>query len=571
MSNPSPETDLTAIARPRAAGAGYIAAIILGAGLLALGIVPRLRQHSELTAAVAASSTESRTPTVEVVQLGAPLSPPTGKPGDAPAPPPADLVLPASIQAVEETTVSARATGYVQKRYVDIGSKVKAGQVLAEIASPDMDEQLSQAQAQTAKSRAGVGQSEADVARLQAGIAQAQAEALRTEASLEQARAALSRARAQQVKARATIAAAQAQQAAAQQALEGKNAALAQERANLELDEKNWKRWEDLGKEGAVAQQEVDAKKTAYEVRLASITAAEAAVRSAEADVTTTREQVQASRSDAAAAQADIVSNAHNIRAAQAQITSSQESVVAARANAVAGRAGVQAAQAQVGADEANVQRYAVLRSFQRIVAPFSGVITSRRVDTGALINAGAGGGAELFGIARTDMLRVTVNIPQRFVATIPPGQKVQVQIREFPGRSFEGTVVRRAGALDVATRTLLTEVRLPNRNGVLLPGMYAQVRFPVAVAGAERGMPHIPANTLVVGADGTRVATVTPDQKIHFVPVQVGRDLGTELEITAGLTGDERLVANPTDELVEGTTVKVATPPAAKLGKPGA
>jgi RND family efflux transporter MFP subunit len=571
MSNSLPETNPPVIARPRAGRSGYIAAVLLGAGLLALGIVPRLRQHSKLTAAVAAARTENQTPTVEVVQLGAPLPSPDGKPGDAPAAPPSDLILPASIQAVEETTVSARATGYVQKRYVDIGSKVTEGQVLADIASPDMDEQLSQAQAQTAKSRAGVGQSEADAARLQAGVAQAQAEALRTEASLEQARATLSRARAQQAKSRTAIAAAQAQQAAVQQALEGKKAALAQENANLELDEKNWKRWEELGKEGAVAQQEVDTKKTAYETRLASINAAEAAVHSAEADVTTAQEQVQASRSDAAAAQADIVSNEHNIRAAQAQIASSRESVAAARANAAAGRASVQAAEAQVGADEANVQRYAVLRSFQQVVAPFSGVITSRHVDTGALINAGGGTGAELFGIARTDVLRVTVNIPQRFVATISPGQRVNVEVREFPGRSFEGTVVRRAGALDEATRTLLTEVHLPNRSGVLLPGMYAQVRFPVAAAGAERGLPHIPANTLVVGADGTRVATVTPDQKIHFVPVQVGRDLGTELEITSGLTGSEHLVANPADDLAEGTTVKVATPPAAPPKKPGA
>jgi RND family efflux transporter MFP subunit len=278
---------------------------------------------------------------------------------------------------------------------------------------------------------------------------------------------------------------------------------------------------------------------------------------------------VQASRSDAEAAQADIVSGEQNIQAAQAAVASSLESIHAARANAVAGRASVQAAQAQVGADEANVQRYAVLRSFQRVVAPFSGVITSRHIDTGALINAGASTGAELFGIARTDMLRVTVGLPQRFVATVQPGQRVKVEVREFPGQVFEGTVVRRAGALDTATRTLLTEVHLPNPKGILLPGMYAQVRFPATGIDKAARLPHIPANTLVVDSTGTQVATVTSDQKIHFLPVQIGRDLGTELEIASGLSGKERLVVNPTDELTEGMTVKIAPPPATTSGKP--
>jgi RND family efflux transporter MFP subunit len=315
-----------------------------------------------------------------------------------------------------------------------------------------------------------------------------------------------------------------------------------------------------------VALQAVDERQSTVDANQAGVRSAEAAVSSAQADVDAAQETVNASEADIVAAEADVSSSRQNVRAAQAAVRSNLANVRAAEASVRASRQNTVAAAAAVRSSQANVQRYAVLRSFERVVAPFDGVITSRNVDTGALINAGGSPGGEggstprsgLFGIARTDTLRIRVQVPQTFLTSIRPGQKALIAVREFPRRKFEGSVFRIAGALDSASRTLLTEIRLRNADNRLVPGMYADVQL--APRGAERSL-RIPANTLMMGADGPRVAIVTRERKVHLQSVQLGRDLGTEVEITSGLRGDEQLISNPTDNLRENTVVQPSGP----------
>ena len=163
-----------------------------------------------------------------------------------------------------------------------------------------------------------------------------------------------------------------------------------------------------------------------------------------------------------------------------------------------------------------------------------------------------------MLGIARTDEVRIQVSVPQTYVPAVRAGSTAQVTVRELPGRVFTGTVALRAGALDATTRTQLVEVHLLNRDHVLVPGMYAEVRLTPTHAPAHL---QIPGSALVVDAQGTRVASVGPKGNIHYLSVQVGRDLGTEVEARTGLRGDEKLVDNPPDTLAEDTEVKVVTP----------
>jgi RND family efflux transporter MFP subunit len=185
-------------------------------------------------------------------------------------------------------------------------------------------------------------------------------------------------------------------------------------------------------------------------------------------------------------------------------------------------------------------------------------------VDTGALISAGSNSNSTnswLFKIAETDSLRIHINVPQNSVASIHQGQLAQVHIRELPARTFTGLVTRTADSLDSSTNTLLTEIQVQNPDNVLRPGMYAEVTFT-----AKRPHPPLllPANTLVVNALGTQVAIVTPENKVHFQKVDLGRDYGSQVEVTSDLNQDAALITNPTSDLVEGTKVK------ALVGKSG-
>jgi RND family efflux transporter MFP subunit len=220
-------------------------------------------------------------------------------------------------------------------------------------------------------------------------------------------------------------------------------------------------------------------------------------------------------------------------------------------------QANLPAAQATVNAQEATVRQLEALQSYEKVTAPFDGIITARNVDIGALITAGSSTSTlELFRMGRIDTLCIYVNVPQPFVPSLQPGQTAQLLVQEFPQRTFTGKVVRTANALDPASRTLLTEVQVSNRDGTLLPGMYAQVKF-VITRGDSPWL--IPGNALVIRADGSQVATVGAGHTVHYQKVDIGRDYGSEVEIVSGLSGAESLITNPTDALQEGSPVQVA------------
>jgi RND family efflux transporter MFP subunit len=389
-------------------------ALFLVAGLLALGIVPRVRRATELSAA--AEDPQNRLLAVSVVV-------------PRPAAATTDLDLPGNIQAIQETPLYARVDGYLRQRYADIGDRVDRGQVLAEIDTPELDQQVSQA--------------EAAVSQVRASLAQA-------EASLQQAK------------------------------------------ANLKLARISAERWAALLADGAVARQDVDERRSQYD---------------------------------------------------------------AARASTDAAQANVDATRANLAASAANLQRLRALESFKKVVAPYRGIVTARTVDRGALITAGSGGASvPLFRIAQIDTLRIFVNVPQTFVRSIAPGQEARIVVREFPGRAFAGKVSRDASALDPASRTLLTEVLVPNTDLTLKPGMYALVNF--SVVGPDPPV-LIPATALVIRGEGPQVVVVRQDNTAHYQKVELGRDLGPSVEVVSGLSGDERLIVNIPDGLKEGITVR--------------
>jgi RND family efflux transporter MFP subunit len=216
--------------------------------------------------------------------------------------------------------------------------------------------------------------------------------------------------------------------------------------------------------------------------------------------------------------------------------------------------------QANVAAADANVRRLEQLEGFKDVYAPFSGVLTKRNVDPGALINAGAGAaGRELFDIAKVDPLRVFTNVPQAYAPFIKVGAKTSILLQEFPGQKFTGTVARTAESIDPATRTLLTEVDVPNKDGKLLPGALGEVHFAV---GNGVNKVTIPVNSMLFRAEGPRVAIVGSDNKIQLRPINIGRDYGTTLEILGGVSPSDRIVINPADSLDDGQQVNVEQAP---------
>jgi len=220
---------------------------------------------------------------------------------------------------------------------------------------------------------------------------------------------------------------------------------------------------------------------------------------------------------------------------------------------------GYQQAQANLAAADANVRRLEQLESFKNVYAPFSGVLTRRNVDPGALINSGAGAvGKELFDIARVDPLRVYVSVPQAYAPTMKAGVKAAITLQEFPGQKFLGTVARTADAIDPATRTLLTEVDVPNKDGKLLPGSFGQVHF---ATGTNVPRITIPVNTMMFRAAGAQVAVVGQDGKVGFHPINIGRDFGATIEILGGIDENGQIIINPSDSLEEGQQVHIAKP----------
>ena len=377
--------------------------LVVLVGLLAVGVAPRLRRNAEL----AAASTEVKTRALPVNVVTVRRAPVT-----------TELLLPGNIQAFQDTLIYARTTGYLRRWLVQIGDRVQAGQLLAEVESPEVDQELRQAQANLAQARAN----------------------------------------------------------------------LLQVQATLELARVSALRWKNLVQQHAVSQQDADVQQSTFEAR----------------------------------------------------------------------KADVQAAQATINSNQANVQRLLELQGFERVVAPFAGVITARNAEVGALITAGGSPTSkELFRIAQIDPLRIYVSVPQTFVTVLQVGQHAGIVVRELPQQSFTGTVTRTANALDPASRTLLTEVQLPNPEGRLLPGMYVQVQFALA-----RPNPPllVPANAFIVRTDGPQVALVSAEHTVHYQKIEVGRDYGNEVEVTAGLEDNAVVVANPTDDIREGVVVQPLT-----------
>src|SRR4029077_6729050 len=222
--------------------------------------------------------------------------------------------------------------------------------------------------------------------------------------------------------------------------------------------------------------------------------------------------------------------------------------------------------KAIVEADQAAVQQYTALVSFEKVYAPFDGVITARNTDIGDLINSGSNANAktDLFHIAQPGMLRVYVNVPQEFSQQTTPGLTAELTLAEFPGRKFTGKLVRTAEAINYTTRTLLVEVDVDNPSGELLSGAYAEVHFKVP---GQVSSYILPVDTLLFRKEGLRVAIVK-DGKAELVPVTPGRDSGNTIEIISGLKGNEAVIVSPPDSIVTGEAVKIATASPAAGGK---
>ena len=385
------------VSKGRAAWLVLAAAMVLG-GAFALAYLPKRQERLALAAATQlADRADMR---VEVV------TPKLGSSDRA-------LSLPGSVQPLEETVLYARASGYVRKWYVDIGDKVKEGATLAEIETPELDQELDQARAQ---------------------LTQAQA-------------------------------------------------SLAQSKANRELSKANLQRYKQLIPSGVVSQADLDQ------------------------------------------------------RQAQAQVD----------------EATVNVSQAAIAAQEANIRRLTQLRSFSRLTSPFAGTITQRWVENGALVTAG--NGQPLYKVAAMDPARVFIQVPQDVAPSIRPDLAAKVVVREYPGRPFEGKVARAAGELDGATRTMNTEVRVPNADGALIAGMYAEVALTLP---APHRVFELPATALMTDAKGQRVAVIDAESKIHLVPVVLERDTGAVVEIASGLSGTERVAKLGSAAFTDGRPVEV-------------
>ena len=220
---------------------------------------------------------------------------------------------------------------------------------------------------------------------------------------------------------------------------------------------------------------------------------------------------------------------------------------------------GYRQAQANLAAADANVRRLEQLEGFKKVYAPFSGVLTRRNVDPGALINAGAqASGRELFDIARVDPLRVYTSVPQAYAPSIKVGSNTYVTLQEFPGQKFSAKIARTAEAIDTNTRTLLTEVDVPNKDGRLLPGSFGEVHFAI---GSNVNKVTVPVNAMLFRAQGAQVAVVGPDKKVQLRPINIGKDYGTTLEVLDGVTVNDLVIVNPPDSLEDGQAVNLAGP----------
>ena len=365
-----------------------IVAIVVVILVVIAGVVPRLRAK----VALKKETDKSAVPVVDVIQ------PKQGAPHQ-------EIVLPGNIQAFTDAPIYARTNGYLRKWYVDIGARVKAGQLLAVIDTPEVDQQLLQA-------RADLNTAE----------------------------------------------------------------------ANTNLSQITWNRYEDLKNTDSVSKQDVD--------------------------------------------------NANGDYAAK---------------------------KATQASSAANVKRLEDTKAFQNIYAPFDGVITARETDIGQLIDQGSSTTQkELFHIAAIKTLRVYINVPQQYSIAAKPGLTADLTLGEYPGRRFQGTLVRTANAIDVASRTLLVEVDVNNATGELLPGAYTEVHLKLP---SDIPTFILPVSALIFRAQGLQVATVDSNNKTKLVAITLGRDFGSQVEVLSGLNGDDKVIVNPSDSVIDGEQVNPQPP----------
>ncbi len=264
-------------------------------------------------------------------------------------------------------------------------------------------------------------------------------------------------------------------------------------------------------------------------------------------------QQLQQARGDLETAQANY--NIAKITAARWEFLVSTGSVSQQETDQA--KSDLTAKKAAADASASNVRRLEELQAFERIYAPFDGIITARNTDVGALIDAGASAPKELFHLASINKLRVFVAIPEVYSRAANTGASATLTLDEFPGEVFKGTLVRNANAIDSASRTLLTEVDVDNPKGRLLPGAYVFVhmKLPESTKSVT-----VPSNTLLFRKEGLQVGVVR-DGKVELVSVKMGRDYGNSVEIVSGLEGSDAVIVSPPDSLISGTQVKIADP----------
>lgn len=270
----------------------------------------------------------------------------------------------------------------------------------------------------------------------------------------------------------------------------------------------------------------------------------------AELDTPEVDAQLRQSEADLAAA----IANSALAQSTAARVKELLKSDFAAKQQVDEKTSDAAAKVAAVASARANHERLLQLESFKRITAPFAGVVTARNIDTGALVNAGAGA-QELFHLVEKDKLRVFVEVPQNYTQRLQMGMNAELHFAEYPDRVFPATLTTNASALDPVTRTLRVEFMVNNEKEELLPGGYTEVHIKVD---AQSDSMRLPVNTLLYRADGVKVATVNGQGQVHLVPVKIGRDFGTEVEITNGLGADVPVIVNPADSIVEGQAVRV-------------
>src|SRR5579871_6745220 len=212
---------------------------------------------------------------------------------------------------------------------------------------------------------------------------------------------------------------------------------------------------------------------------------------------------------------------------------------------------------AAVNSSQANVERLEALAGYKKITAPFDGIVTARNTDVGALINAGGGSSPPMFIISDIKKLRVYVNVPQTYVPSVKIGGKALISVPEYPTRTFEATVEASSQAVDVNSGATQMQLGLDNAAGELMPGGFSNVKL---ILQRDSGPLHIPASALVFDQQGLRVATVTSDNKILFKPVTIARDLGRDIELSGGITLDDRVISTPPDSIVDGDPVRVVS-----------